>query len=119
MSLLGGAVRDDRSWPRGAGVFSALVVLASAVAFAWALATASQGRAGVPVVAGGFVTMLAASVWVFRHSFRALLDGGRQPGRAVIGQLVLVAVGFVAMGYDPHLGAALLAALFGGMFAVN
>ena len=119
MSVHGGVVRDDRTWPRWAGAFSVLAVLAAVVAAAWAVATASQGRAGLVVVAGGFVVALAGSSWLFHQTFVAMLAGGRQPAWSVLVQVALVLVGFVALSYDPRLGTALLAGLFGAMFAVN
>ncbi len=119
MSVHGGVVRDDRTWPRWAGAFSVLAVLAAVVAAAWAIATASQGRAGLVVVAGGFVVALAGSSWLLHQTFVAMLGGGRQPAWSVLVQVALVLVGFVALSYDPRLGTALLAGLFGAMFAVN
>ena len=119
MSVHGGVVRDDRTWPRWAGAFSVLAVLAAVVAVAWAVATASQGRAGVVVVAAGFVVALAVSSWLFHQAFGAMLVGGRQTAWSVLLQLALVLAGFVALSYDPHLGTALLAGLFGAMFGVN
>lgn len=119
MSVHGGVVRDDRTWPRWAGAFSVLAVLAAVVAAAWAIATASQGRAGLVVVAGGFVVALAGSSWLLHQTFVAMLGGGRQPAWSVLVQVALVLVGFVALSYDPRLGTAVLAGLFGAMFAVN
>ena len=119
MSAHGGVARDDRTWPRGAGAFSALVLLGAVVAAGWAIATAAQGRTGVVGVGVGFLAVLALSLWAFVRAFKALLGGGRQPGWVVVAQLVLVLAGFVALSYDPHLGTAVLAALFGAMFGVN
>ena len=76
------------------------------------------GRVSV-VVAGGFVVALAGSSWLFHQTFVAMLAGGRQPAWSVLVQVALVFVGFVALSYDPRLGTALLAGLFGAMFAVN
>ena len=119
MSVHGGVARDDRTWPRWAGAFSVLAVLAAVVAAVWAVATASQGRAGLVVVAGGFVVALAGASLLFHQAFVAMLEGGRQPAWSVLLQLALVLVGFAALSYDPRLGTALLAGLFGAMFAVN
>ena len=119
MSVHGGVVRDDRAWPRWAGVFSILMMLGAVVALLWAVATASQGPAGVVVVAGAALVSLGVSLWLFRTAFAAVIGGGRQPGWVVVVQLGIVLAGFAAMTYDAHLGTALLAALFGAMFAVN
>ena len=59
------------------------------------------------------------SSWLFHQAFVAMLGGGRQPAWSVLLQLALVLVGFAALSYDPRLGTALLAGLFGAMFAVN
>ncbi len=119
MAVHGGVVRDDRTWPRWAGVFSVVVVAGAGVAGAWAVATATQGMTGVAVVAGLLVVALAASTWLFRHAFGALVAGRRQPGWSVAAQLGLVVAGFAGFAVDPRLGTAVFAGLFGGMFATN
>jgi len=119
MAVQGGMVRDDRTWPRGAGVFSLAVVAGAVVAGAWAVATAARGVTGVGVVVALLVVSVALSVWVSRHAFGAMVAGRRQPGWSVPVQLGLVVVGFVGFGIDPRLGTAVFAGLLGGMFATN
>ena len=120
MSVHGGVARDDRTWPRWAGAFSAL---------ARAGRRGRRGLGGRDRVAGpggprGRRGSASSSRWRGRLAVPPGVPGAarRRPaaGRgASLVQLVLVLVGFVALSYDPRLGTALLAALFGAMFAVN
>ena len=116
MAAIGGGLpRDDRAWPRWAGAFSVLVVLATLGTAGWAVATSGKPL----VVAAVLLVVAAVSGWVFVRTFLVMLDEGRQSGRLVLAQLALVLLGFISFGYDARAGAAWMSGLFGAMFAVN
>ena len=116
MAAIGGGLpRDDRAWPRWAGAFSVVVVLAALGTAGWAVVTAGRPL----VVALAFAAVAAVSGWVFVRTFVVMLDEGRQSGWWVLAQLALVVGGFLAFGYDARVGAAWMSGLFGAMFAVN
>lgn len=111
--------RDDRAWPRWAGPFSVVAVVAALVATAWAIGSAGDADSRVPplLVASGFVVLLVLSLLLFRSSFAALVDEGRPRGQ--LRQLGLVLVALAAFPVDPRLGTACMGGIFAAMFATN
>jgi len=104
-------------WPRWAVAFSAGVVLASLGTLAVVL-TGAQGTTK-PWVALAFVGFAALEVPIYLAAMRRVLEARPVPGWTRLVQVALVMAGFVVTGPAWDVGVAMLAGLFGAMFAAN
>lgn len=109
--------RADRGSPRWAVAFSAGVVLASLGSLAVVL-TGAQGTTK-PWVALAFVGFAVLELPIYLAAMRRVLDGRPVPGWTRLVQVALVMAGFVVTGPAWDVGVAMLAGLFGAMFAAN
>lgn len=110
--------RDDRMWPRGAVPFSVAVVVAALASLIVLTATAQGStRAFVGI---GFVAVAAVEATVYLAAMRRVLAGLSVPAWSHLAQLGLVVVAYIVLQtVDSGVGLAMLAGLFGGMFAAN
>lgn len=108
---------DERLWPRWTGVFSAGVVLACLATLVVLLLGAPTTTKPWLVLA--FVAFATVEVPIYLAAMRRVLDGHPVPVWSRLMQATLVVAGFVVSGPAWDLGGAMLAGLFGAMFAAN
>ena len=104
-------------WPRWAVPFSAAVVLASLTTLVVLLAIA-PGTTKL-LVGLAFVVIVAVETPIYLAAMGRVLEGHPVPGWSQLVQVGMVVAAFVVAGIDRNVGIALVAGLFGGMFAAN
>lgn len=109
--------RDDRTWPRGAAPFSAVVVLAALTTFA-VLLVVVPGPTKL-VVALAFLAVAAMEAPAYLAAMRHVLEGHRPPRWTHLAQLALAIAALVGAEILREVGIAMFAGLFGAMFAAN
>ncbi|GAA1893509.1 carboxylesterase/lipase family protein [Asanoa iriomotensis] len=115
-----GLPRDDRAWPRGSFVVSAvLVLIAVGSSVAFVVAAADRGALQAALVAGGFLVAFGYGLAVAVPAMRRAIAGRDLPARLTLLQFAGVVVAFVVMGFAGGVGGAMLTGLIGGLLIAN
>ena len=113
--------RDDRAWPRGAIVFSAVVLLACvATGVGVTLAAFDDGVLDGVIVAVAFVAAFATGYAIMATGMRSWVAGRPVDPRAQLWASLAVFVAFLIMTFvHGRAGVAVLAGLLGGLLLLN
>ena len=113
--------RDDRAWPRGAIVFSAVVLLACvATGVGVTLAAFDDGVLDGVIVAVAFVAAFATGYAIMATGMRSWVAGRPVDPRAQLWASLAVFVAILIMAFvHGRAGVAVLAGLLGGLLLLN